>query len=125
MIDNRATDTIIRETRAARRLGRLFKFERGGAFDRRPAATVRRLLERRAAIVTELLFLDRMRRSLPAPNSAALEEALRELASEVQRSRQHFEIRIGRLDADLRLFGGGGSPTGIRDSAAGCLLGQG
>jgi hypothetical protein len=118
-------DVIAYEARAARRLGRLFKIERAGGFDRRPAATVRRLVERRGAIIAELFRLERMRRSLPPARLAELDQALRELASEVGRSLHHSKTRIERLGADLRLRGGGGPPTGLRDRAPGRLLGQG
>jgi len=119
------TDMIAREARAARRLGRLFKIERAGGFDRRPTATVCHLLERRGALVAELLLLDGMRRSLPSPHSTELEQALLELESEVRQSLHHSQSRMERLWTDLRLRRGAGPPTGIRDSAAGRLLGRG
>ncbi len=119
------TDMIFQEARAARRLGRLFKIERAGGFDRRPAATVRRLLERRGALVTELVLLDGKRRSRRSPYSTELEQALRELASEVRQSLHHSESRMERLWTDLRLRRNAGPPTGIRDSAVGRLLGRG
>jgi|SRR5208282_4079553 len=119
------TDVIAREARAARRLGCLFKIERAGGFDRRPAAMARRLLDRRGALVTELLLLDGMRRSLHSPDSVELDQALRELASEVRQSLHHSERPMERLGTDLRLRYGAGLPTGIRDSADGRLLGRG
>jgi hypothetical protein len=119
------TNMIAREVHAARRVGRLFKIERTGGFDRRPAATVRRLLDRRGALVTELLLVDGMRRSLPSPHSAELDQALRELASEIRQSLHHSERLMERLGTDLRIRRGAGLPTGIRDSADGRLLGRG
>src|SRR5713101_415810 len=119
------TDMTIRESRAARRLGRLFKIERAGGFDRRPVATVRRLIERRGALVTELLLLDGIRRSHASPRSAELEQVLGELAREVNLSLHHSETRVERLGTDLRLRRSEGVSTGVRGSASGRLLGRG
>jgi hypothetical protein len=119
------TDMEVRESRAARRLGRLFKIERTGGFDRRPVATVRRLIERRGALVKELLLLDGMRRSDASPRSAELERVLRELAREVTQSLCHSQVRLDRLGTDLRLRRCEGVSTGVRDGANGRLLGRG
>ncbi len=119
------TDMTIRESRAARRLGRLFKIERAGGFDRRPVATVRRLIERRGALVTELLLLDGTRRSHASPRSAELEQVLGELAREVNQSLHDSETRVERLGTDLRLRRSDGVSTGVRDGASGHLLGRG
>jgi hypothetical protein len=120
-----ATDVTLRESRAARRLGRLFKIESAGRFERRPVAAVRQLIERRGALVNQLLLLDGVRRSLPSSGSAELDQALQELAREVHRSLYLAETRLKRLDGDLRLRRSEGPPTGIRDGATGRLLGQG
>jgi hypothetical protein len=119
------TDVILREGRVARRLGRLFKIEGAGGFERRPVATVQRLIERRDALVKELQLLDGVRRSLAAPRSAELDQALGELAREVYRSLHLAETRLERLGRDLRIRRGEGLPTGIRGSAIGHLLGRG
>jgi hypothetical protein len=124
MIDSTA-EMIVRESRAARRLGRLFKIERAGGFDRRPVATVRRLIERRGTLVSELLVIDGMRRALNPPHSAELEQALAELAREVNGSLHHSQTQVERLHTDLRLRRGEGMPTGVRDGASGLLLGRG
>ena len=118
-----ATDMILRERCIAGRLGRLFKIERSGGFDRRPAETVRRLIERRSTLVHELLLLDAERRSLASPRSAELRQVLRELAREVSRSLPSAQIKLNELGRDLRLRQGSGFTTGIRDSATGRLLG--
>jgi hypothetical protein len=119
------TVTMGRESRAARRLGRLFRIERAGGFDRRPAAVVQRLIERRGSLVEELLLLDAMCRSLDLPRSVELEQALEDLASEVGRSLCHSQTRVERLYTDLRLRHGAGFSTGVRDGAGGLLLGRG
>jgi hypothetical protein len=118
-------EMIVRESRTARRLGRLFKIERAGGFDRRSRATVQRLIERRGALVNELLRLDGMRRSRNAPSSPELEQALAKLASEVDGSLHHSQARVEQLLTDLRLRRGQGEPTGVRDRASGLLLGRG
>jgi hypothetical protein len=124
MIDSE-TEIIVRESRAARRLGRLFKIERAGGFDRRPVATVERLIERRGILVSELLLIDGMRRALNSPRSAELEQALAELAREVSGSLHGSQTQVERLNAELHLRRGKGMPTGVRDGASGLLLGRG
>jgi hypothetical protein len=119
------TEMIVRESRAARRLGRLFKIERGGGFEHRPVAAVQRLIERRGTLVTELLLLDGMRRSLNPPLSPELEQALAELACEVDGSLDHSQTRVDRLREDLRLRRGEGMTSGVRDGAIGLVLGRG
>jgi hypothetical protein len=109
----------------ARRLGRLFKIERAGGFDRRLGATVRRLIERRGTLVSELLLIDGTRRALNPPRSAELEQALAELAREVNGLLHHSQTQVERLHTDLRLRRGEGMPTGVRDGAGGLLLGRG
>jgi hypothetical protein len=124
MIDSE-TEIIVRESRAARRLGRLFKIERAGGFNRRPVATVQRLVERRGILVSELLVIDGKRRALNSPRSAELEQALAELAREVSGSLHGSQTQVERLHAELRFRRGKGMPTGVRDGASGLLLGRG
>ena len=119
-----ATDVIARQNRAVRRLRRLFKIERAGGFDRRPPATVRRLVERRAVLIDDLLNLDRMRRSVVSRDSEELEQAIAELGREVRQSLHTARIRLGRLSGDLRMRCGPGLTTGIRDRPNGRLLGE-
>jgi hypothetical protein len=106
-------------------LGRLFKIESAGGYGRRPVAMVRRLIERRGALVKELLLLDGVRRSLPSAGSAELDQALGGLARQVHGSLHLAEARLERLGRDLRIRRGEGLPTVIRDSAIGHLLGRG
>ena len=118
------TDIIFRESRAARRLGRLFRVEAAGGFRRRPTHIVRRLIERRDMLIEQLLQLDVMRRSLGSPRTAALEEALEELASNVSTGLQFAHARVEQISGDLRMRHGEGLRTGIRNAAVGQLLGR-
>lgn len=115
------TDTIVRQSRTARRLVRLFKIERTGRLDRLSVATLRRLIERRGALVSELMRLDGLRGSV---RPLELEQALSELAREVRASRDIAETRAGRLGVDLRLSRGEGLPTGIRGGGDERFLGS-
>jgi hypothetical protein len=119
------TAMIARQISTARRLCRLFKIERAGGFERRPVAMVQRLIERRETLVNELLLLDGMRRSPNPPVSPELEQALAELAREVDGSLDHSHTRVERLRTELRLRRGEGMTTGVRDSAIGLVLGRG
>lgn len=118
-------DFITIERRAAQRLGRLFRVERGGGFERRPIATVERLVSRRGTLVEELLRLDRARRAERRPLSAALRQAMAELKSEIEQSLAVAETRCEELRAELRLLNGEGLPTGVRDNRSGRLIGRG
>jgi hypothetical protein len=113
------------ERRLARRLSRLFRIERTGGFDRRPAATIRRLIERRGALIDELIALERRRRSGAAAGSAALHRSMAELAGEVRRSRDRAEAHSARLQAELGLRRGRGPATGLRGGTSGTLIGRG
>jgi hypothetical protein len=115
---------ILRESRAARRLARLFKIEGGGGFERWPLATIRRLIERRAAIVNALLQMERERRALAAPHSAELDRALTELAREVGSALQRAQRRVDQLDKELQARRGASPHTGIRATGSGQLLGR-
>jgi hypothetical protein len=113
------------ESRAARRLGRLFRMERVGCFERRPTETVWRLIRRRARLVDELIELDAERRSQAAPGSVELGAAIEELVREVDRSQNWCVDRITALAGELRRQQAGGIATGLRDGADGWLLGHG
>jgi hypothetical protein len=116
----------MREIRLARRLERLFRVERTGGFARRPAATVRRLVERRGAVVAELLALDAARRgSAPPPLPAELGDALAELGREVKRSMTQAGQQQADLLAELRRRRPGGGSSGLRGGADGRLIGRG
>lgn len=117
-------ETMLRQSRAAWRLIRLFKIERDGGFARRPPSTVRRLVERRGGLVEELLRLDAVRRALACPRSAELDQALGELGREVDRAMNVAREMVEQLGGDLRMRQGGGAATGIRDGAKGRLLGK-
>jgi hypothetical protein len=112
------------ESRAARRLGRLFRMERVGCFEGRPIETVWRLIRRRARLVDELIRLDAERRSQAAPGSVELGVAIGELVREVDRSQTRCVDRITALAGELRRQQAGGVATGLRDGADGRLLGH-
>lgn len=118
-------DSITIERRAAQRLGRLFRVERGGGFERHPIATVERLVARRGTLVEELLRLDHARRAERRPLPAALRQAMGELKSEIEQSLAVAEARCEGLRAELRLLNGEGLPTGVRDNRSGRLIGRG
>jgi len=117
-------DALLQESRAARRLGRLFRIERVGGFDRRPAATVRRLIERRGALLEELMQFENRRRSLAVPRNAELDRAVAELASELSQALNFAQSRVDRIGLDLRIRQGEGLGTGIRNNANGRMLGK-
>jgi hypothetical protein len=113
------------ESRAARRLGRLFRMERAGCFERRPVETVWRLIRRRAQVVDELIQLDAARRSQVQPSSAELDVAIEELVREVDRSQSRCVDRITALTGEFGRQQSGGIATGLRGGADGRLLGRG
>jgi hypothetical protein len=119
------SDLHLRESRTARRLGRLFKIECAGGFDRWPLATIWRLVERRGAVIRELFKLDELRRSLASSGSSELDQALRELARDVSRGSDCARFRAEKIDGDLRARRGDGVATGIRSGPDGQLLGKG
>ena len=120
-----ATALLNRECRVARRLARLFRIERSGGFRRRPFATVRRLIERRGAVVDELMRLDAKRLSLAPWATANLDIAIGVLAREVDRSEQRCRVLLAELGAELERRRGIGTATGLRDGGDGRLLGSG
>jgi hypothetical protein len=121
-----APDLIIAEGRTVRRLFRLFRWERIGAYARRPMATVWRLIERRGALLAELSRLDRRRRALAVPPSPELDAALRGLHRETELSRERAEQVVAATHGELCVRRGADSATGLRDrSADSRLLGRG
>jgi hypothetical protein len=114
-----------RESRAARRLGRLLRIERAGRFERQPVETSWRLIGRRARLIDELMRLDAARRSLAAPASPELDAAIRELAGEVDRLHVRCVLRLDALGDEIRGRRGEGMATGLRDGVDGRLLGRG
>lgn len=117
-------ELAVQESRAVRRLSRLFRIERLGGFERHSIETVRRLIARRAKLVDELAPLEAKRRLSDAPVPAELGTALSELTGEVDAARQSSVARAERLAAELRQRRGEGQATGLR-GGAGQLLGSG
>jgi hypothetical protein len=119
-----AADRMVREKRIVGRLRRLFKIERAGGFHRLPVATAQQLIERRTALVEELVLLEHGRRSAASSRFTEFEEALVELAREINLSLPLAQMQVDRLARDLRLRRGETLLTGIRDGANGRLLGK-
>lgn len=113
----------IRQCRAARRLTRLFRIERLGGFERWRADVVQRLLDRRAAIIGELLALAPTPPD-PSRRSPELYGVLHDLSVEVARSQTKAQERADVLAGELRARRGA-DLTGLRSSATGHLLGRG
>jgi hypothetical protein len=111
--------------RLARRLVRLFRSERAGRLRRWPDATARHLIARRGALIAALVAAGERGESGDAPRLPALDDALRELAFEVDRCRPPAERRAQELAAELRLRHGETAPSGLRRSGGGRLLGSG
>jgi hypothetical protein len=122
-VSETAPDPIERQCRLARRLGRLFRIERNGGFERLPAAVVSRLVARRGTLIAELAALDRRQRLTAQPAWGGLDRELTALRREVERTLGAVQLRLQRIGKDLRISRGEGSPTGLRDGGAGRHLG--
>jgi hypothetical protein len=120
-----ASDPIARQGRIVRRLRRLFRFERAGAYARRSAETAWRLIARRAELMAELSGIERRRHEARVPPSPELREAIGELAAEVALSRTYGETLAAGLNAELRARRGETAPSGLRGAGGGRLLGSG
>jgi hypothetical protein len=119
------SDPIARQSRIVRRLGRLFRLERAGAFGRRSVETAWRLIGRRGELMAELSRVEHARRTARLPPSPELRDAVRELADEVELSRTHGETLAAGLEAELRARRGERNPSGLRGDSGGRLLGSG
>jgi hypothetical protein len=120
-----APDPAARQSRIVRRLGRLFRLERAGAFGRRSAETAWRLIGRRGELMAELTRIERHRRQARLPPSPELREAVNELAAEVALSRTYGETLVAGIGGELRARRGEAAPSGLRDGGGGRLLGRG
>jgi hypothetical protein len=83
------------------------------------------IIERRGALIRELLKLDDLRRSLALSRSAELDQALRDLVRNVKLASNFARSRAEKIDGDLRARRGEGVTTGIRSGPDGQLLGRG
>lgn len=119
-----ADEVATREARAARRLLRLFRIERSGGFERRPAEIGWRLISRRGDLLAELAALERRRRALAAPPSPELAAALGDLAREAAWSRSRAETLASALADEIETRRRPAATSGLRDGG-GRLLGQG
>ena len=120
-----ATALARQECRAVRRLVRLFRCERTGRLVRLPPATAARLIERRGTVIAQVVRLEARRRSFAPWTTGELDLAMNALASEVDRAEEHCVARLAELRVELAQRHGAGVATGLRDGAAGRLLGRG
>ena len=120
-----ATPLTTKECRVARRLARLFRIEHSGGLARRPKDVVRRMVDRRAHLIDELLRLEECRRSVEPARIPELDGAMRALAREVDCMEQHCLERLAAIGEELRRRRGIGTLSGLRDGGSGQLLGQG
>ena len=119
------TELMREEMRIARRLARLFRIERSGLLRHRPVEVVRALHERRRRLIDELARLEERRRSLNPWIPNELDLAMSALAREAARSEQRCHEFLAEIGARLSHLRGEGNRTGLRDGAAGRLLGRG
>ncbi|HWD58906.1 MAG TPA: hypothetical protein VG308_11535 [Stellaceae bacterium] len=119
------TRLMTREYRAARRLARLFRIERAGGLARRPPEIAKRLVARRGRLVDELARLEAQRRALAPWTIVELDLAMGALAREVDSAERWCLGRLAELGDELARRRGAGGTTGLRDGAAGQLLGHG
>jgi hypothetical protein len=119
------TELMRRELLVARRLARLFRFERSGRVWRWPADTARRLIDRRGRLIDELTRLEERRRSLTPWALDDLDLTMGALAREVEQGEQRCLELLAELGARLNRLRGQGTATGLRDGASGRLLGRG
>jgi hypothetical protein len=120
-----ATPLARKEYRVACRLARLFRIERSGGLARRPRDIVRRMVDRRAQLIDELVRLEECRRWLEPWRSPELDVAMGALAREVDCTQQHCLERLAEIGDELRRRRGIGIRTGLRDGTSGQLLGSG
>lgn len=112
-----------RESGLARRLARLFRIERNGGFGRWPVAIVRKVVERRGALIEALMTIDSNRHSIAAPPSEELDAALDDLSRESEHALNRARKQLEQISNDLRLSRGEGLATGIRTTTGGHTLG--
>ena len=119
-----AAQLNLRETRLARRIGRLFRIERMGGFDRCPQLAIDELIRRRGVAIAELQRLDDARREAEITAPSSLRSAFWMLADEVNASQAAAESRKALLAAELQQRRARGT-TGLRDGRGSRLLGSG
>lgn len=122
--DDNARDADTEQTRVARRLCRLFRIERAGRFETRPAAVVQRLIARRDTVIDALLAAETQRRRDGRPSSAATTAAFEELRLEVDQGQVPAAAKSRALQAELRKRNAGPAGSGLRNKARGRFLGS-
>ena len=124
MIDS-ATELTQSEIRLVRRLSRLFRCQYSGRLRRRSADAARRLIERRGRLIDELMRMEAKRRSFAQGGHDELDGAMTSLAREVELGKGRCLEVLAELETELTWRRGAGRASGLRDGAAGELLGRG
>jgi hypothetical protein len=122
-VTEKGPESVDRQSRAARRLARLFRIERNGGFERWPPAVSRQLIERRGQLI-EAMLTDLKRQAIVAQPSAEVDRALAHLSREIEGAVDHVRAQLQQIGKDLRLSRGEGLPSGIRNSPGGHPLGK-
>jgi hypothetical protein len=117
-------DIVVHESYLARRVGRLFRYERAGRLSRRQELA-QRLSRRRGELIDALIRTDAARRNLQIPISPELRNAVEALWLETGGARRDADARLDRLRADLLMARGDGIPSGVRGVAGGRVIGRG
>jgi hypothetical protein len=117
-------DIVGYEAVLARRIGRLFRYERTATMTRRPDL-MNRLHARRGDLIEALMRADATRRHLRLAITPLLHGALRALWFDIAGARQEADDRLDGLRKELQLARGEGIRSGIRGSAGGRVLGRG
>lgn len=120
-----ADDIALRESRLARRLGRLFRVERGGGFARHSPRLTDEVLRRRGVLIDELVATETDRRAQGLPSSPELRAAVEDLSRELVLSRRCVDARVEELTAELRAARGEGGLSGIRNGPHSRVIGRG
>jgi len=124
MIDSETALTR-RQIQIVRRLSRLFRVDRCGRLRRRGIDTVRRLIDRRGALIEELMQVDARRRAFASGTPGELDLAMMSFATEIEQGGRHCLAALAELGAELGRLRGEGAASGLRGESAGQLLGRG
>jgi hypothetical protein len=117
-------DIVAHESLLARRVGRLFRVERNGQLARRRHELGEHLLRRRGELIEALIRTDAARRALKIPITGELQRAAETLWRETAQSWRSADTRLQQLRADLLMARGEGTPSGVRGTAAGRIIGR-
>ncbi len=114
---------IEHERRLMQRVLRLFRLER--RLGRWPVESLFGLIARRGRCIDELMAIDAERRRRGGGADAALRDAARALAHEIDATLPRAEARAERLRADVKVLRGEGANSGMKGFSSGRFLGRG